>query len=85
MNYQVLLSARARRDLRALDKSIAQRIKSKLIKLEQNPRPHGSKKLAFHMGAELRIRVGDWRVLYTVDDKTREIRIYRFRHRSEAY
>jgi mRNA interferase RelE/StbE len=32
-----------------------------------------------------RLRVGDWRVLYTIDDQAREVRIYRIKHREKAY
>jgi len=85
MSYRVRLGNRARRDLRSLDKNVSARIKSQLAKLKSDPRPHGTKQLAQHMGAELRVRVGDWRILYTVDDQTKEVRIYRIRHRSKAY
>ena len=32
-----------------------------------------------------RLRVGDWRILYTVDDPAREVHVYRIKHRREAY
>jgi mRNA interferase RelE/StbE len=53
-------------------------------RLAANPRPAGCTKL---VGSEndWRIRVGDWRVLYTIDDKAEVVDIAAIRHRSDAY
>ncbi len=51
--------------------------------LEDNPRPYGSKKL--WGGERYRIRVGDYRVLYTIDDALRKIEVRAVGHRREVY
>jgi mRNA interferase RelE/StbE len=52
--------------------------------LASNPRPSGCKKLRGGDG-EWRIRVGDWRVVYTIDDAKLQVEVTRIRHRSEVY
>ena len=55
-----------------------------LQELADSPRPKGVKKLVGQEN-EWRIRVGDYRVLYEVDDATRIVKIFRIAHRREAY
>jgi len=52
--------------------------------LEQNPRPHGCTKLEGSED-EYRVRVGDYRILYVIDDKAKLVTVARVRHRREAY
>lgn len=85
MSYRVILEQTAQRDLKALDPVIARRVQEKLLSLEQNPRPQGVRKLRAVRPQRYRLRVGDWRVLYTVDDPLHEVRIYRIKHRAKAY
>jgi mRNA interferase RelE/StbE len=47
-----------------------------------NPRPHGSKKLTEKEG--YRIRAGDYRILYTIDDETKTVVIYRIKIKGKA-
>jgi mRNA interferase RelE/StbE len=83
MTYTVALTSRAARDLRHLPSDISRRIGAALRALEGNPRPPGCVKLT---GAdEWRIRVGDYRVRYTIDDPARRILITRIAHRREVY
>ena len=82
--YQILLERHAEKDLKSLDKAIYKRVKRSLLSLKENPRPIGSKKLRDH-GNEWRIRIGDWRILYEIDDKSKLVRIFRVKHRSKAY
>lgn len=49
------------------------------------PRPPGARKLQGSGRDDYRIRIGDYRVLYEVDDTARVVRIMRVRHRREAY
>ena len=54
-----------------------------MLALADNPRPHGVVKLS---GREAwRIRVGDFRVIYTIDDTRKEVVIYAIGHRREIY
>ncbi len=59
------------------------RITSKIISLEDNPRPRGAKKLSGR--EEYRLRVGEYRVLYTIDDKGRIVTVFAVGHRREIY
>jgi mRNA interferase RelE/StbE len=57
---------------------------SAIEELTKNARPEGCRKLVGSDNA-FRIRVGDYRVIYTVEDATRDVRIESIRHRREAY
>lgn len=52
--------------------------------LEENPRPHGVKAMAGHKGL-FRIRVGDYRILYEIDDTAHVVTVTRVRPRGAAY
>lgn len=83
MNYTVELESRARRELLDLPKNIQRRTSDILDDLSNNPRPPGAKKLVGQDG--YRVRTGDYRILYTIDDRKRLVRIYRLGHRREIY
>ena len=82
--YKVLLELRAEKDLGALELSLKERIIERLLLLKNNPRPVNAKKLVGSKNA-WRLRVGDWRIIYEIKDKSKEIKIYRIKHRSRAY
>lgn len=83
MNYRVKLTKRAEEELAKLPKTTLKRIDAKIEQLKQDPRPRGVKKLRVKEG--YRVVVGDYRILYTVNDQAKEVRIYRIRHRGRAY
>lgn len=82
--YEVLLERQAERDLRELPKETFRRVIQSIKGLGQAPRPPGCRKLVGSQ-QDYRVRVGDYRVLYEVDDGTRQVRVLRVRHRREAY
>ena len=83
MTYQVIIKRSAEKELDALQESMHERIVKRLLALEGNPRPSGIKKL---QGQEsYRLRVGDYRVLYTIDDKTKKVVVLSVGHRREVY
>lgn len=83
MTYQVILKHSAEKELDALQTAIHERIIGRLLALEENPRPTGSKKL---QGQEsYRLRVGDYWVLYTVNDKNKQVVVLAVGHRREVY
>lgn len=82
--YSVLLEKRAEKDLDALERSLRKKIVERLLLLRGNPRPAGSKKLA-GLAVAWRLRIGDFRILYEINDKSREVRVYRVKHRSKVY
>ena len=83
MTYQVTLKHSAEKELDALQTAIQERIIKRLLTLEENPRPAGIKKL---QGQEsYRLRVGDYRVLYIIDDKNKQVVVMAVGHRREVY
>jgi len=82
--YSLLIKASAERDLRKLPRSTLERIHSKILDLRDDPRPHGSRKLSGNLEG-WRVRVGDYRILYQVDDTVETIAVVRVRHRRDVY
>jgi mRNA interferase RelE/StbE len=82
--YTVTVRPRARQALAKLDgpprKALAQMIDG----LADNPRPPGMKPLRGHR-PYLRVRSGDYRVIYAVDDAARTVRVVVVGHRREVY
>lgn len=67
MMCEVRFSPRAQRDLRSLTAQVVQRLIPRIEALASEPRPQGSKKLSGEKNV-WRIRIGDYRAVYTVDD-----------------
>lgn len=83
MTYEVRVLRPATRALFGLSSVMRERINSRLESLRDNPRPRGTRKLKG--GEQYRIRVGDYRVLYTIDDPGNLVTINFIEHRREAY
>jgi mRNA interferase RelE/StbE len=77
------LETRAVKELSSIPKDRRELIVAVLDDLQKQPRPPGAKKLAGVDG--YRVRKGDYRVLYTIDDAARLVRVYRVGHRREVY
>jgi mRNA interferase RelE/StbE len=84
MRYHIAIANSAKRDMRRLDSSLQRRIAIRLQVLRNTSRPSGAKKLRGRKN-EWRIRVGDHRVIYEVDEDERLVVILRIKHRREAY
>lgn len=72
------------KELAELPRDTQRRIAKRIEQLPDNPRPHGCKLLRGQTGA-IRIRIGDYRVLYRVTDQTLEILIIQIGHRRDVY
>jgi mRNA interferase RelE/StbE len=83
-DYSVTISRNAQKEIRDLDAPVIPRIMTAIRRLASDPRPPGCKKLTAERGL-WRIRVGDYRVVYAVDDAARTVKIVVVRHRSAAY
>ncbi len=83
MTYKVELETRARREYRDLPTQAREQVSDAIDDLQVDPRPSGCKKLVGGNG--FRVRTGDYRILYTVDDNLHLGRIYRIGHRREVY
>jgi len=83
MNYTVILSRSARKQLERFSGEEEKRILNKLSELETNPRPTGCKKLKNRDG--WRIRIGDYRVIYEIHDKVLQVIVIAVGHQREIY
>jgi mRNA interferase RelE/StbE len=84
VKYSLEIKQSAQKELDALDDALFTRIDRKILALANNPRPAGCKKLKGYKD-QWRARVGDWRVLYIIDDATKLVTITRIAHRREVY
>lgn len=84
MAWRVEVSGRAARDLASLPRPVLRRVDSRILDLGGDPRPPGCRKLRGGEGA-WRLRVGDYRILYVVDDPNKLVTVARVLHRSVAY
>jgi mRNA interferase RelE/StbE len=82
--YKVLITSRAEKELKGLDRSTKNRILPVALALADNPRPRGCLKVKAEEGL-WRIRVGDWRLGYKIDDDAQLVRIMTVGHRREFY
>ena len=78
--HEVLLERAAERDLKALARTVYDRVVSHLKALSHNPRPAGCKKITGSC-SDWRIRIGDYRVIYEIDDRAKVVKVMRIRHR----
>jgi len=83
--YRLLIKASAGKEFEAVgSKADRQRIVSKIQTLATNPRPQGSEKLAGHTD-RYRLRQGNYRIVYLIDDENRTVTIFKVGHRRDVY
>ena len=83
--YQIVVKPSARKELKKLPVSIGTLIAEKIDSLANNPRPEGCKKLVNNKEELWRVRVGDYRILYTIDDRIRIVDIHHVGNRRDIY
>jgi mRNA interferase RelE/StbE len=84
MEYQVEVKDRAIKELAKLQPDTGKRILRAIESLASNPRPVQSHKLSESVSS-YRLRVGDYRVLYQIDDGDNIVTIFKVGHRREVY
>ncbi|WP_406689230.1 type II toxin-antitoxin system RelE/ParE family toxin [Saccharopolyspora sp. ID03-671] len=84
MTYSVDVTNNAIKTLQKLDKQTRRRIQSAILQLEEDPRPPGAIALK-GMKDHFRIRVGHYRVIYSIDDGHLMVLVIRVGHRREVY
>ena len=83
--FKLSIKSSAGKELEAVgSKADRARIVAKIMALASNPRRHGSEKLAGYED-RYRIRQGNYRVVYLIDDAGNEVAIYKIGHRREVY
>jgi mRNA interferase RelE/StbE len=81
--YNILYENAALKQLEKLPQNIALKIRTKIEELSKNPRPNGSLKLT---GFEAyRIRIGDYRVIYSIEDSILTVSVVKISHRRDIY
>ena len=83
MTYKIIVKPSAQKDLDKLPDKELKRIASRLEQLRNNPRPIGIQKLSDEEG--YRLRSGNYRILFIINDKIKNIFIFRIKHRKDAY
>ncbi len=83
MSYALLILRRAEKELAQLPSEPYTRVRDAIRELAQDPRPKGCLKLTAREG--WRLRVGDYRVVYEIDDKQGTVTVLHIGHRREVY
>ena len=82
--YEVKLMPQAQKDLDSFSGKLLSRFEDVISGLYDEPRPYNSKRLSGG-GSRWRIRVGDYRILYEINDLKKDVKVYRIAHRREVY
>jgi mRNA interferase RelE/StbE len=82
--YEIYLERSAEKDLKRLPAGIFKRIMTHIRGLANTPRPSGCHKITGSKN-DWRIRIGDYRVIYEIDEKGKTVKVMRVRHRKEVY
>lgn len=84
--FEVILTQEAMRTYRKVDTPLVRKLNRSFDILADNPYSHPNiKKLTGTLRGRFRYRVGDWRVVYRIDEKTKQVIILVIAHRSDVY
>lgn len=83
-SYKVVVKKSAQKEIIKLPKAYRTKVLISVEKLSENPRPHGCEKIRGSKSS-YRLRVGDYRVIYTVYDSQLVVSVVRAQHRKEVY
>ena len=82
--YAITFAASAKREFLDLPAEVIERIRPKIRDLVKDPRPPGCRKLQGYKD-RWRIRIGDYRVVYAINDATKTVDVMRIAHRGHVY
>lgn len=82
--YEVFIESSAEKDLKKFQPDDYDRVMRHIIGLADNPKPAGCRKIVGSAN-DWRIRIGVFRVIYELDNKTKTVKVMRIKHRREAY
>ena len=84
--FEVILSPEARAFYAGVDQPLAKKLARCFAQLEHNPRRHNNiKRLSGELVGQFRYRLGDWRVIYRIDDDNQRVLVDDIAHRREVY
>lgn len=83
MSYSLFVLRRTQKELAGLPSEVFERLRDAIRALAQSPRPPGCQKLTGREG--WRIRVGDYRVIYEIDDRQQRVTVLHVGHRRDVY
>jgi mRNA interferase RelE/StbE len=83
--YEITIARSAVKEYRGLPASVADKVRIAIDSLAIEPRPAAKSKKLRASGGLFRLRVGDYRVVYSVDDGREAVDIIHIRHRKDAY
>ena len=83
-DYSITFARSARKELDQLPADLAERVLQKIEALSESPRPAGVTKLKGQKNV-WRLRVGDYRVVYAIDDTAKAVDVSIVRHRRDVY
>lgn len=81
--YEVVITKSVQKYLDKLPDALAEKLESAMMKLENDPRPPGSEKMSGKNA--YKIRVGDYRIIYTIQDKILLVTVIDAGHRRDIY
>ncbi|MFQ4136030.1 type II toxin-antitoxin system RelE family toxin [Nodosilinea sp. PGN35] len=84
MSYEVLIKPAAQRQLKKLPRAVQVDLIALIERLAQDPRPPGCKKLKGRQ-SQYRVRLGDYRVIYSVEEEALIVRVIKVGHRRDIY
>lgn len=85
MTYRIEITRDALKALRKLDKPVRRRVQAAIDALQHDPRPAGTVAMQGRLKGAYRVRVGDYRVVYMVQDAELVILVVDLGHRREIY
>ena len=83
--YDVRINKSPASDLKKLDPHVQSMLREAIVSLASNPRPHGCRALQGAHKGTFRIRCGNYRVLYTVNDERGEVLVIHLGDRKDVY
>jgi mRNA interferase RelE/StbE len=83
LSYAIVVSPTARRDLKSLPSNVFERISQAIDNLQENPRLPGARKMKGK--PHWRVRVGNYRIVYLIDDDNQQIVLAGVGHRKDIY
>jgi mRNA interferase RelE/StbE len=83
--YTITFKKKAGKELRQLPSTVLPKVSASIDDLSEEPRPSGSKKLKDKEEDMWRIRIGNYRVLYVIEDEIMIVNIRKIGHRKDVY